>query len=59
MAIARHSRPTVNPWNAAHSRSVSSGSAAAVTAGLVPLAVGAQTMGSIIRSVWPVDKRCG
>jgi amidase len=46
----RHPGPTVNPWNSAHTPGgSSSGSAAAVAAGLVPLALGSQTLGSIIR----------
>jgi len=46
----RHPGPTVNPWNRDHTPGgSSSGSAAAVAAGLVPLALGTQTLGSIIR----------
>jgi len=46
----RHPGPTVNPWNSAHTPGgSSSGSAAAVAAGLVPLALGSQTLGSVIR----------
>jgi amidase len=46
----RHPGPTVNPWNPAHTPGgSSSGSAAAVAAGVVPLALGTQTMGSIVR----------
>ena len=46
----RHPGPTVNPWNSDHTPGgSSSGSAAAVAAGLVPLALGSQTLGSIIR----------
>jgi Asp-tRNA(Asn)/Glu-tRNA(Gln) amidotransferase A subunit family amidase len=46
----RHPGPTVNPWNVAHTPGgSSSGSAAAVAAGLVPLALGTQTLGSVIR----------
>ena len=42
--------PTVNPWNPAHTPGgSSSGSAAAVAAGIVPLALGTQTVGSIVR----------
>jgi Asp-tRNA(Asn)/Glu-tRNA(Gln) amidotransferase A subunit family amidase len=42
--------PTVNPHNAAHTPGgSSSGSAAAVGAGIVPLAFGTQTAGSVIR----------
>ena len=42
--------PTRNPRNPAHTPGgSSSGSAAAVAAGLVPLAVGTQTVGSVIR----------
>jgi Asp-tRNA(Asn)/Glu-tRNA(Gln) amidotransferase A subunit family amidase len=46
----RHPGPTVNPWNHAHTPGgSSSGSAAAVATGLVPLALGTQTLGSVIR----------
>jgi amidase len=46
----RHPGPTVNPWNPAYTPGgSSSGSAAAVAAGILPLAFGTQTMGSIIR----------
>lgn len=46
----RHPGPTVNPWNRNHTPGgSSSGSAAAVAAGLVPLALGTQTLGSIVR----------
>jgi amidase len=46
----RHPGPTVNPWNVAHTPGgSSSGSAAAVAAGIVPLALGSQTLGSVIR----------
>src|ERR1700728_3848641 len=46
----RHPGPTTNPWNHAHTPGgSSSGSAAAVAAGLVPLALGTQTLGSVIR----------
>src|SRR5450830_836295 len=41
---------TVNPWNTAHSPGgSSSGSAAAVGAGIVDIALGTQTVGSVIR----------
>ena len=46
----RHPGPTVNPWNPLYSPGgSSSGSAAAVAAGILPLALGSQTLGSIIR----------
>jgi Asp-tRNA(Asn)/Glu-tRNA(Gln) amidotransferase A subunit family amidase len=46
----REPGPTVNPWNRLHTPGgSSSGSAAAVAAGIVPLAVGTQTVGSVIR----------
>jgi Asp-tRNA(Asn)/Glu-tRNA(Gln) amidotransferase A subunit family amidase len=46
----RHPGPTTNPWNSAHTPGgSSSGSAAAVAAGIVPLALGTQTLGSVIR----------
>lgn len=46
----RHPGPTTNPWNALHTPGgSSSGSAAAVAAGIVPLALGTQTLGSVIR----------
>jgi Asp-tRNA(Asn)/Glu-tRNA(Gln) amidotransferase A subunit family amidase len=46
----RHPGPTVNPWNPRHTPGgSSSGSAAAVAAGIVPLALGSQTLGSVIR----------
>jgi Asp-tRNA(Asn)/Glu-tRNA(Gln) amidotransferase A subunit family amidase len=46
----RQPGPTVNPWNAEHTPGgSSSGSAAAVAAGIVPLALGTQTLGSVIR----------
>ena len=46
----RRPGPTVNPWNTAHTPGgSSSGSAAAVAAGLVPLALGSQTLGSVVR----------
>ncbi|HSS75762.1 MAG TPA: amidase [Thermoanaerobaculia bacterium] len=42
--------PTRNPWNSEHTPGgSSSGSAAAVGAGLCPLALGTQTIGSILR----------
>lgn len=46
----RHPGPTVNPHDARHTPGgSSSGSAAAVAAGLVDLALGTQTVGSVIR----------
>jgi Asp-tRNA(Asn)/Glu-tRNA(Gln) amidotransferase A subunit family amidase len=46
----RHPGPTTNPWNRNHTPGgSSSGSAAAVAAGIVPLALGTQTLGSVIR----------
>lgn len=46
----RHPGPTTNPWNPLHTPGgSSSGSAAAVAAGIVPLALGTQTMGSVVR----------
>src|SRR6266436_6413260 len=46
----RHPGPTVNPWNSKHTPGgSSSGSAAAVAAGIIPLALGTQTLGSVIR----------
>ncbi|MDE8348401.1 MAG: amidase [Acidocella sp.] len=46
----RHPGPTVNAWSRLHTPGgSSSGSAACVGAGIVPLAFGSQTLGSIIR----------
>src|ERR1700743_1285533 len=46
----RHPGPTVNPWNGPHTPGgSSSGSAPSVAAALVPLALGSQTLGSVIR----------
>jgi Asp-tRNA(Asn)/Glu-tRNA(Gln) amidotransferase A subunit family amidase len=46
----RRPGPTTNPWNSQHTPGgSSSGSAAAVAAGAVPLALGTQTLGSVIR----------
>ena len=46
----RQPGPTCNPWNPAHTPGgSSSGSAAAVAAGLVSAALGTQTLGSVIR----------
>src|SRR6516165_8592996 len=46
----RHPGPTTNPWNSKHTPGgSSSGSAATVAAGIVPLALGTQTLGSVIR----------
>ena len=46
----RHPGKTRNPWNPSHTPGgSSSGSAAAVAAGFVPVAIGTQTLGSIIR----------
>jgi aspartyl-tRNA(Asn)/glutamyl-tRNA(Gln) amidotransferase subunit A len=42
--------PTRNPWNREHTPGgSSSGSAAAVGAGMVPMAIGSQTVGSVLR----------
>lgn len=42
--------PTANPWNTAHTPGgSSSGSVAAVACGMVPLALGSQTAGSVVR----------
>jgi aspartyl-tRNA(Asn)/glutamyl-tRNA(Gln) amidotransferase subunit A len=46
----RDPAPTRNPWNRAHTPGGSSaGSAAAVSSGMVPLALGSQTVGSVLR----------
>jgi amidase len=46
----RHPGDTVNPWNTEHTPGgSSSGSAAAVAAGIAPLGLGTQTLGSVIR----------
>jgi len=46
----RHPGKTRNPWNPSHTPGgSSSGSAAAVAAGFVPVAIGTQTLGSVIR----------
>jgi Asp-tRNA(Asn)/Glu-tRNA(Gln) amidotransferase A subunit family amidase len=46
----RHPGPTTNPWRPTHTPGgSSSGSAAAVAAGVVPLALGTQTWGSVVR----------
>ena len=46
----RHPAATVNPWNLRHTPGgSSSGSAVAVAAGIVNIAIGTQTVGSIIR----------
>lgn len=46
----RYPGPTRNPWNLSHSPGgSSSGSAAAVASGSLPVALGTQTMGSVLR----------
>src|ERR1700675_1219858 len=46
----RHPGPTTNPWNSRHTPGgSSSGSAAAVAAGIVALALGSETPGQVIR----------
>jgi Asp-tRNA(Asn)/Glu-tRNA(Gln) amidotransferase A subunit family amidase len=46
----RDPAPTMNPWNREHTPGgSSSGSAAAVAARMVPLALGSQTVGSVLR----------
>ena len=46
----RHPGKTANPWNIEHTPGgSSSGSAAAVASGMVPIAIGTQTTGSVIR----------
>ncbi|HEV8614315.1 MAG TPA: amidase [Methylomirabilota bacterium] len=46
----RNPRATANPWNRAHTPGgSSSGSAAAVASRMVPLALGSQTVGSVLR----------